>query len=75
MSNELWTCGGPTEQGMYYVNVGDVVTKDTCSVINLSFKYGTTTLIDDRGDAVDSYGSHCKFLPVDFEKLNKIGSN
>lgn len=76
---KLWSYDKPTMSGAYYVNAGDAVTPANCKEIKLSFKHGKNiqqpqVLHDDEGDPVTDYGDYCKFLPIDYEALNKIGN-
>ena len=71
-----WSYEKPTKEGWYYANLGDVVTQDTCRVMHFTsvFDGGDMVLIDTNGDEVRRYNDSWKFLPVDFEELNKIGN-
>ena len=68
----LWSYEKPTEPGLYLVNRGDVVTSDTLETQH--FKMVDRRLRDKDGIPASSYGSHWKFLPIDYDYLNKIGN-
>ena len=69
----MWTYKKPTEPGLYYVNLGDVVTEESLSVIHFVIIDGA--LVDDCGFPVRQYNTHYKFMFIDHEALNKIGND
>jgi len=70
----MWSYDKPTKAGTYYVNLGDVVTETSLSVVKLRSVTGVGELRDENLDRVSQYHHSCKFMPVDYEYLNTIGN-
>ena len=69
----MWSYKKPTKPGLYYVNSGDVVTKETLHIVPM--KIIGKDLCDSMLHLIDTYKSFYKFMPVDYEALNKIGND
>lgn len=70
----MWSYKKPTEPGLYYVNRGDVVTKETLEVIWFTKAKDEEFLSDNFRVPVKEYNDCFKFKPIDYERLNAIGN-
>lgn len=76
----LWSYDKPTKAGLYFCNLGDTVDYIHLSIHDLVHIKGE--LFDEADLArnpetaapVSKWNISCKFRPVDYEYLNKIGN-
>lgn len=74
MSHGPWKYERPEKPGMYYVNIGDVVTLNSLSVQKFDWKLdetGEPYLVDEVGYPVDGYQNNCKYSEIYIDALNK----
>lgn len=67
--NRPWTADTPTEDGMYFVNVGDVV--DKYHLVVRIFHIVDGDLVDEYGKPASAYNGRYKFSKIDVEELNE----
>ena len=71
--SELWSWEKPTEPGLYFVVLGDVVSKVNLNIASIYEVDGE--LFDAKdGCSVDEFNPDCKFLKVDIKELNDRGN-
>lgn len=70
----MWDYKKPTKPGLYYVNNGDVVTKESLEVVEFSFRKDEDYLSDGDQCDIGNYHDCYKFMPIDYERLNRIGN-
>jgi len=71
----MWSYKKPKTPGLYYVNRGDVVTKESLEVIKVDrHKKSDDYLSDAIGVPLSEYNDCYKFMMIDYEKLNAIGN-
>ncbi len=74
MSHGKWTAEKPTEEGMYYVNLGDVVTLNNLSVEKFTFRLNVIDepyLVDESNYPLAGYNINCKYARIYPERMNE----
>jgi hypothetical protein len=64
-----WKAEKPTNAGVYFMNLGDVVTENSLKLIVLK-ENSEGEIVDEYGDKIICYPDSCKYSSVDIDLMN-----